>query len=215
MAAPTTGPTPNSMPASTNAGEDEPDDKKAPGNGDGNGEDDGEELSYEQLQAEAEKYKQQADKLSKRADRFADKAKQFDTQAPKWKAAWEREQAAKNATKTPEQIKAEAEADATKQIEAERAARQEAEANFKRWQLATGKVPPFAMGLITGTEDDEINEQVESITEQFEDWYKARLAVDTNPRKPLPNPLAGNGNGSGGTAREQFAATFDQLLNPR
>lgn len=214
--APTTGPTPNNMPPGP-AGGKETDGTITPGDGDGDdaGGDGQPELTYEQLQAEAEKWKTQARKNEQRAKANADKAKQFDTVAEKeWKAAWEREQAAKNATKTPEQIKAEAEADAQHQIEVERAAREEAEANFKRWQLASGKVPVFAMGLITGKDDDEINEQVTSLNTELENWYQARLNQENGPRRPQPNPLAGRTNGTGETAREQFAATFDKLLNP-
>lgn len=215
--APTNGPTPNLMPGTgPAAGAPDGGGNPNPNPGDGNTTEDGPELSYEELQAEAKKWQDLSRKNEARAKANAEKAKEFDNVASKeWKAAYEREQAAKNATRTPEQIKAEADAAAQAQIDTERAAREEAEANFLRYRLAAGKVPEFAMGLVTGKDEDEINEQVESLTKELETWYQARLATETGPRKPLPNPVAGRTNGVGSTPRELFAQTFEELLNPR
>lgn len=206
-AAPTTGPTPNNMPgASTTTGE--PTGQAGEGEG---GEEGEEELTYEDLSADRDKWKGLSQKAEKRAKSNAEKAKQFDGDAQEWKKSWEREQAAKNATKTPEQIKAEADAEYASRVADADARAAEAEAKLLRSEIADGQVPAFMLGLITATAEEDITEQVSDLKEKL-DAYVGGLVPDGNPRRPQPNPVAGRTTTVGSTPQQDFAAAFAKLL---
>lgn len=168
-----------------------------------------EDVDVEALMAERDQWRRQAQANEKRAKANADKAKAYDSDFERYKAAFEREQAVKNKEKTPDQIKAEAEAETEKRVHEAEAARQEAEASLLRFQLADG-IPRWAIGLITATDEEGILEQVEDLRENLKDYVSTQ--VDSDPRRPAPNPLAGYSGQAGSTPQELFAATFRNIL---
>lgn len=196
----TSGPTPLDMPGATTA----PADSEAADQSD----DSGEETSVEVLLAERDKWKAQARRNETKAKANAEKAKAFDADFERYKAAFEREQQRQQQGKTPEEIKAEAAADAQRRIEEAEAARAEAEAKLLRHRLSEG-VPEFAMGLITATTEEEIVEQVTELKTALAQYVSQQVG---EPRRPAPNPLAGRGGQNGTSAREEFAAAFSKLL---
>lgn len=207
-AAPTTGPTPADMPGAKSGTPDGSD----PIEGDEDLGEDG-ELDPEKIAADRDKWKQQAKRNEARAKSNAQKAKELDEHGADWKAAWEREQEAKNKTKTPEQLKAEADAEADRKVAEETRLRKEAEANLLRYQLAKD-IPEWAMGLIRGTTEDEITEEVETLKGDLATYVTSQIGTDDNPRRPIPNPIVGGGGDRGGPdPRAEFGSVFTKLLN--
>lgn len=198
-----TGPTPLDMPGAA-AGEA----RGEQTGGDTAAADQADSPTYDDLLAERDKWKSAARNNEKRAKANAEKAKAFDADFEKFKAAYEREQLRQQQGKTPEEIKAEASAEAAKRVEEAEAARAEAEAKLLRLKLSDG-VPEFAMGLITGTTEDEITEQVAEVKTALAQYVSQQVG---EPRRPAPNPLAGRGGQNGTSAREEFGALFSKLL---
>jgi len=164
--------------------------------------------SYDDLLAERDKWKKAAGTNENRAKANADKAKAYDADFEKYRAAFEREQQRQQQQKTPDEIKAEAAAEAARKIEEAEAAKAEAEAKLLRFKLAEG-VPEFAMGLVTGTTEEEITEQVAELKAALAEYVSQQVG---EPRRPAPNPLAGRAGQNGTSARDSFAAAMSKLL---
>jgi len=196
----TVGPTPLNMPGASAGSDVESQAQDQADNGDS--------PAYEDLLAERDKWKKTARANESRAKANAEKAKAFDADYEKFRAAYEREQQRQEQNKTPDEIKAEASAEAARRIEEVEAAKAEAEAKLLRYKLSEG-VPEFAMGLVTGTSEDEITEQVAELKTALAQYVSQQVG---EPRRPAPNPLAGRGGQNGISAREEFSALFSKLL---
>jgi hypothetical protein len=156
------------------------------------------------IAAERDKWKRQAQTNEKRAKANADKAKAYDADFEKFKAAYEREQQRTNDTQDDEYT--EADEVALRAADAESRAA-EAEAKLLRFKLADG-VPEWALGLITGETEEDIEAQVDTLKENL----AAYTASATEPRRPAPNPIAGRGGQLGNSPKEDFASAFSSIL---
>ena len=203
----TTGPTPNSMPgAKLDGAEVDTTDESVLG------EDGGGEPTYDDLLAERDKWKRQAKTNETRAKTNADKAKEFDANYSKYKAAFDTDQQRRQQEKSPDQIKAEADAAAEQRIAAAESARAEAEAQLVRLKLSDG-LPEWAMGLVTGQTEEEVTEQVAQVKAYLAEYVSAQIGEPREARRPAPNPLAGRSGQSGASAQEQFASAFSKIFN--
>lgn len=201
-----TAPTPNVMPGAsrTSEGESTLDSLALGGPEAGDTTDSGTELGVDEISAERDRWKRQAQTNEKRAKSNADKAKAYDADYEKFKAAYEQLQAQSQGTETTEEEVVDEAAERAADAEARAA---EAEAKLLRFKLADG-VPEWALGLINGDTEEEIETQVESLKENL----AAYVATISEPRRPAPNPLAGRSGQLGSSPQEAFSSAFSNIL---
>lgn len=195
-----TAPTPNNMPGASAPGDDadavtaEAPDTAAP-------------RSAEELQAEVMQWKEQARKNEARAKANAAKAKEYDANFNVYKESHEKLQAELERSKTPDQrVLDEAEAARKAKDEADARAA-EAHAELLRYKLA-GDLPGFLHGLLNGSTEDEISEQVATVKGQLDEY----IASVTGPRSPRPDPLQGRESVIKADPRAKFAEAISRIL---
>lgn len=191
-------PTPNNMPGAVASGATDGETPEAPQSS---------PKSAEELQSELEHWKEQARKNEARAKANAAKAKEYDANFSTYKESHEKLQAELDQRKTPDQRVLD-EAEAAKRAKDEADARADAaHAELLRFKLA-GDLPGFLHGLLTGTTEDEISEQVSVVKKQLDEY----IASVSGPRSPRPDPLQGRESAIMGSPREKFAEAISKIL---
>jgi len=163
--------------------------------------------SAEELRTELEQWKEQARKNEARAKANAAKAKEYDANFSTYKESHEKLQAELEQKKSPDQrVLDEAEAARKAKDEADARAEQ-AHAELLRFKLA-GELPGFLHGLLTGTTEEEITEQVAVVKGQLDEY----IASVSGPRSPRPDPLQGRESVLTGSPRDKFAEAISRIL---
>ncbi|WP_301119787.1 hypothetical protein [Mycolicibacterium fortuitum] len=159
--------------------------------------------TVDELTADRDKWRDLARQNEQRAKGNSKKAKEYDDHFEDYKAAWEREQA----NRTADQKAADAEAEAEKRAQAAEQRAVEAERKALVLEHAS-TLPGFMHGLITGTTEEEVTEQVTGLKAAL-DAYVEELGA---PRRPEPVPALGRGSGTTSSTADQFAATLANLF---
>lgn len=164
--------------------------------------------SAEELQAEVAQWKEQARKNEARAKANASKAKDYDANFATYKESHDKLKAELDKQKSPdERVLAEAEAARKAKEEADFRATQ-AQSELLRYKLG-GELPSFMHGLLTGTTEEEITEQVATVKAQLDEY----MSGVTGPRSPRPDPLQGRESVLKSSTRDQFAAAMTKILS--